>query len=189
MILAWFDLIASVGGYIFPLMCLFEGVRQWATFGTHRNAVLLSTFGLAVMLVHIGYSYWVHQYQIEILSRVEKGLDIPEVPVIWGSDMPPEKRTSGSLELAHAAFLEHGRLHHYFDKSGERILFAPAASDLQERERKVASVAKLEASAEGIKSTPMRLVLTAALVALIGCGFGRARAKGTNTSINTDAAR
>jgi hypothetical protein len=170
-------------------MCLFEGVRQWAASGALRNALLLSSFGLVFMLVHIGYSYWVHKYQIEILSSVEKGLKIPELSVNWGNDMPPESRASGSLELARVAFFEHGRLHHYFDKSGERMLFAPAASDLQERERKVASVARLEASAEDTKDVPLRLVLSTALVAFIGYGFGRAQAKSANPSIKTDTTR
>ncbi len=66
-------------------------------------------------------------------------------------------------------------------------MYAPTAADLLERERMVASFAKLEASAEDTANVPVRLSLTTVLVALLGFSFGRTRAKVANPPLNTDA--
>lgn len=182
-----FDLLTSTIGFAFPLVCLFEGMRRIGASGVSRNSVVLAVFGLVFLAPHIGYGYWAHQFQIQTLETVRKGVTIPELPDNWGVDFPPEKRNQGSVELARAAFIEHGRLYRYFTQSGERLVFAPTYADLQEREAKVAGLAKLEASAENTERWPLRLALSTCLVALFGFGFGRTGTKVANPPLNTDA--
>ena len=179
--------MGSVIAFIFPIICLFEGIRRSAALGISRNSLILSILGFVFLLAQIGYGDLAHQLHLDVLESLRRVIDIPELPEDWGSEFLPEKRNKDSHEHARIAFLDHGRLSHYFSKSGERLVFAPTSTDLQERERKVVSLAKLEASAEHSESVPVHLALTTGLVILLGVVLGGTRTKAVNQPLNTDA--
>lgn len=185
----WFDLLESVCSFVLPLVCLFEGTRRCTALGISRNSVMLSIFGLIFLLAQLGYGYWTHQFQLNVSEIFRKDIEIPEVPEDWGSELSPEKRHMDSHKIAHMAFLDHGHLYHYFNMSGDRILFTPALADLQERERKVAILAKIELYSENTMAVVVRQALTIGLVIVLGVVFGRSRTKVVNSSLKMDASR
>lgn len=179
MISPWVDLTFTVLGNTFALVCLFEGARQIGSTGIHKKAVALALFGSIYFLAHAGFSYWANHFQLQTSALIRKGVNIPELPQNWGSNLPIEKRATSSLETARAAFFEHGRLHHYFGNSGERQMFVPNQNDLMERESRVASLAKLEYAAEQSSNVPAHWLLTTISAVLFGFGFGRSRSTKT----------
>jgi hypothetical protein len=180
------DLVMSVISFLFPIVCLFEGTRRMANQGVSKNHVLLAVLGFVVLLGNFGFSYWVHEFQMETLQTLRKGINVPDLPPEWGSNFPTERRNANSLALARAAFLEHGLLRHYFSKSGERLVFTPTQTDLEERENNIIGLAKLEASAEDTAILPVRFAITICLAVLFGVGFGHTQPKVANPSPNPD---
>ena len=148
---------------------------------------MLSLLGFIFLLSQLGYGYWTHQFQLDVSEIFQKEIEIPEVPEDWGSELLPEKRNMDSHKLARMAFLDHGHLYHYFNMSGERVLFTPTLADLQERERKVAILAKIELSSENTMTVVVRQALTIGLVIVLGVVFGHRRTKVVNSSLKMDA--
>lgn len=133
------DLVLSVVAHTFAVICIFDGVRRISAFGFSKSAAICTTFGLLYCIGYAGFSYWVHNFQVEASRLLHKGVTVPELAVDWGDKFSPQQRAKTSIELAKAEFDANGRLRHYFDESGERLLFSPTQIDLDEREKKAPS--------------------------------------------------
>ena len=187
MITSWLSLALDVATHTFAIVCVFEGVRRISAFGLSKTAVLSAAFGLLYCIGYAGFSYWAHNFQHDTSVLLHKGVNVPELPIDWGANFPPKQRANSSLELARAAFSEHGQLRYYFDETGKRLLFSPTQVDLDHREQKIAQLAQLDYAAVGSSSNYVRWLFIAIFAALFGFGWSRGRS--ANPSINSDAAR
>ncbi len=140
MIPTWVPMALEVATHTVAVVCVFEGVRRIRALGVSKSAVLSATFGLIYCFGYAGLSYWSHNVQREAWVILDKGADIPELPIDWGANFPPQQRTNASHEIAEAAFSEHGQLRHYFDAAGTRLLFSPTQVDLDHREQKISQL-------------------------------------------------
>ena len=72
--------MGSVIAFIFPIICLFEGIRRSAALGISRNSLILSILGFVFLLAQIGYGYLAHQLHLDVLESFRRVIDIPELP-------------------------------------------------------------------------------------------------------------
>lgn len=187
MIPAWLALSFEVAKDTFAIVCVFEGVRRISTFGVSKVAVAAATFGLIYCFGYAGFSYWAHNFQRDTAVKLHKGANVPDLPIDWGANFPPLQRASSSHELAKVAFSEHGQLRYYFDESGKRLLFSPAQTDIDHRERRIALLAKLDGAADESFGNYLRWLFVGVFAALLGFGWSRERS--ANQLINANAAR
>ena len=138
----------EVAAHTFAVVAVFEGVRRTRAFGASKFAVLCATFGLICCLGYSGLNYWSHKVQYEAWVTLSRGANIPDLPIDWGANFPPQQRAKSSHEIAEAAFIEYGKRKHYFDAAGTRVLFSPTQVDLDHREQKITQLATLKFAAE-----------------------------------------
>jgi hypothetical protein len=173
MISSWFSVSLEVATHTVAVVCVFEGVRRICAFGVSKSAVLSATFGLIYCFGYAGLSYWAHNVQHEASVILHRGANIPELPIDWGANLPPQQRANSSHEIAEAAFSEHGQLKHYFDAAGARLLFSPTQVDLDHRGKKITQLAKLEFAADESSDSYVRWILVALFASLLGIWWSR----------------
>jgi hypothetical protein len=166
----------EIAQFMLAIVCVFEGTRRLSSFGVSKGAVLTATVGFLCCLSYAGISYRAHKYQGDALVLLQRGVEIPELPIDWGANLPALQRESTSHELAEAAFSEHGQLRYHFDETGKRILFSPTQANLDHREEKIAELTKLDAAAEASANGFLRWLLVAFFAATLGIGYARGKA-------------
>lgn len=177
----------EVATHTVAVVCVFEGVRRIRALGVSKSAVLSATFGLIYCFGYAGLSYWSHNVQREAWVILDKGADIPELPIDWGANFPPQQRTNASHEIAEAAFSEHGQLRHYFDAAGTRLLFSPTQVDLDHREQKISQLARLKFAAEESSGSHVQWLFIALSASVLGVWWSRGNLG--NPPIRQDASR
>jgi hypothetical protein len=183
------SLAVDVATHTFAIVCVFDGVRRITTFGLSRTAVLSAAFGLLYCIGYAGFSYWAHNSERDMSALLEKGVAVPELPTDWGANLPPKQRAKSSLELAHAAFSEHGQLRYYFDETGKQQLYVPSQIGLDQREKKVAQLAMIEYAADESANTPAQWLFVALAAALLGLWWARGQSADPTYMDGTKARR
>lgn len=163
----------EVATHTFAIVCVFEGVLRLRAFGVSKSAVLSAAFGLIYCFGYAGLSYWSHKVQHEAWVIPKRGANIPELPIDWGANPPPQQRANSSHEIAEAAFSEHGHLRHYFDAAGTRLLFSPTQVDLDRREQKLTELARLKFAAEESSSSYVQWLLIPFFASVFGTWWSR----------------
>lgn len=167
----WAQFVGIAVGGAFGLFCLFDGTRRLAGGNSDGRASRLLVVGMLILGMLAAHAYWQHAEYSE-LARAYRGGEPPkELPADWGRKMSPAKREASSQNQARGAYVASGAIRQYFDISGERKTFSPAADDIKRRDGVVANATRLEQkAADSFQAAILWLVLGLSAFAF-GIGF------------------
>jgi hypothetical protein len=87
---------------------------------------------------------------------LHKGTFIPEVPSDWGNNVSSAQKTEISQGIAEILYLDRGQLTYYFDLNGQKVLYSPDQSKINQREEKVVLLTKIDTVAWLYSGEPFR---------------------------------
>jgi len=188
MVTQWMDFVASTAGGACAFVVLFEGTRRLRRYGTHRMAIAMAILGAFFFLAYAGASYWMHVTLKEMAQVLQRQMFADELPADWGKDLDPEKRELVSVTMAQMAFVESGRLRHYFDRSGERKRYSPTEEDVKKRDFAVVTQTRLDDAVRTNYGDTFVWLIWGAIAVCFGLGMARDKAPlPANTTPHTDA--
>ena len=184
----WLSFVARIAGGVFASYCLLEGGRRLRLSNVRRTALAMVAFGAIYFALFGALAHWSHQLLSAPIDTTSQDRFSSELPLDWGKELSPEKREVSSRNYARIAYLRHGKLINYFERSGTARPFAPSQDDIRERETTVASDAKLQAMADATSRASIYLWLWGLMCLLIGLTM--ANPKGSlpaNPTVEPDA--
>jgi hypothetical protein len=141
--MTWTSFVIVVALSTFAVVCVFEGVRRLCTHDFSKIALVTASFGLLYCVGYVGFNYWTYTVLHTGSVVLRKGVVIPKLPTEWGN-FPLTQKAEVSIGIARGIFLERGQLSYHFDELGNKLLFSPNQVDLNQREEKVAQLARLD---------------------------------------------
>jgi hypothetical protein len=187
---AWFDYITDILMGVLALLWLFEGSRRLVLHGAGKSTVVMLIGGLFLSVVLGGTAYFKHSVATDFIETINKPVFAKLVPLPddWGGKCCKGTHESESRRLVHAAFVESGQLHSYFDSSGKRIPFSPTEKEIKEREERVVSNARVIDASRARLSEAMYALIAAILSAIVGAFMGYEQRKASaNSTAESDA--
>lgn len=165
------------------IVCLYSGVRRLRKYGLSKEAATYAAVGFLYLSMCAGYSMWSARFVNEAVTTLSKGTAVPQL-ADDGKDLSQQERFEKSHFLARMAYTDHGEIRHYFNQEGVKVLFAPSREELNEREGRVADLAKLSTLAELNANNALQWVVI--MVAALLFGLGTVRSKSSNSALDKD---
>lgn len=166
------------------IVFLYSGVRRLRKYGISKEAATYAAVGFLYLSMHAGYGMWSARFVNETVTTLSKGTAVPQLADDWGKDISQQERFEKSQFLARMAYTDHGEIRHYFNQEGVKVLFAPSREELNEREGRVADLAKLSFLADLNANNALQWVVI--MVAAVLFGLGTARSKSSNSALDKD---